>query len=247
MTDGLSRTTAGECNVFSADRLGNSVSYWIALFCLPQSLASGSLDPFLLPGAFLHSYCAPGLLYASRVLFAFGHTYPFPILHILPLGDIRMKQHNWKPYAIWILITEAVGALSGWLTREGNQIFQQTAQQPPLSPPPLVFPIVWGILYALMGFSAARIYLSSPSIARSRGLNLYIAQLVVNFFWSLIFFNAQAFGFAFVWLLLLWALVLAMILTFRTIDPLAAWLQVPYLIWLTFAAYLNLGVWYLNR
>jgi tryptophan-rich sensory protein len=89
--------------------------------------------------------------------------------------------------------------------------------------------------------------LAPSSSDRSNGLNLFIAQLVVNFFWSLIFFNAQAYGFAFLWLLLLWALVLAMILTFRKVDPLAAYLQIPYLLWLSFAAYLNLGVWYLNR
>lgn len=158
-----------------------------------------------------------------------------------------MKRHNWKTYVFWILLTEAVGGLSGWLTREGTKIFNETIIQPPLSPPPLVFPIVWGILYALMGISAARIYLSTKSPERSRGLNLYFAQLVVNFFWSLIFFNAQAFGFAFLWLLLLWGLVLWMILTFRKVDPIAAWLQIPYLLWLTFAAYLNFGVWYLNR
>ena len=157
-----------------------------------------------------------------------------------------MKKSNWKTYAFWILITEAVGALSGWLTREGSKIFSQSVAQPPLSPPAILFPIVWGILYALMGISAARIYMAPPSQERSRGLNLYIAQLVVNFFWSLIFFNAQAYGFAFFWLLLLWALVLWMILTFRKLDPLAAWLQIPYLLWLTFAAYLNFGVWYLN-
>lgn len=219
----------------------------LPFFVCPNPWRREVWTPSCSPAPSFIAIAHPACCTQAGYFFAFRSTYPSLILHILSLGDIRMKQHNWKPYAIWILITEAVGALSGWLTREGNQIFQQTAQQPPLSPPPLVFPIVWGILYALMGFSAARIYLSSPSIARSRGLNLYIAQLVVNFFWSLIFFNAQAFGFAFVWLLLLWALVLAMILTFRTIDPLAAWLQVPYLIWLTFAAYLNLGVWYLNR
>ena len=157
-----------------------------------------------------------------------------------------MKSKNWKPYLIWILLTEAVGALSGWITREGNQIFQETILQPPFSPPAILFPIVWGILYALMGFSAARIWLSEPSSSRSLGLNLYIAQLIVNFFWSLIFFNAQAFGFAFLWILLLWVLVLAMILTFRKVDPLAAWLLIPYLLWLTFAAYLSFGVWQLN-
>lgn len=158
-----------------------------------------------------------------------------------------MNKSNWKTYAFWILATEAVGAISGWLTREGTRIFNETIIQPPLSPPSVVFPIVWGLLYALMGISAARIYTSPQSRARSKGLNLYIAQLVLNFFWSLIFFNAQAFGFAFIWLLLLWVLVLKMILTFQKVDPLASKLQLPYLLWLTFAAYLNFGVWYLNR
>lgn len=158
-----------------------------------------------------------------------------------------MKQHTWITYALWILLAEGIGALSGWLTREGTEIFNQTVIQPPLSPPEIVFPIVWGILYALMGISAARVSRTPPSGTRSRGLNLFVIQLVVNFFWSLIFFNAQAFGFAFLWLLLLWFLVLWMILTFRQTDPIAAKLQIPYLVWLTFAAYLNFGVWYLNR
>ena len=151
-----------------------------------------------------------------------------------------------KPIILSILVAEAVGALSGFLTREGMKLFTDAVAQPPLSPPPLLFPIVWTILYALMGYGSARIWLSTPSPDRSRALNLYAIQLVVNFFWSLIFFNAQAFGFAFFWLLLLWVLVLLMILAFDKVDPLSAKLQVPYLIWLTFAAYLNLGVWYLN-
>ena len=106
-----------------------------------------------------------------------------------------------------------------------------------------LFPIVWGILYALMGVSAARV----ASTESRYGLNLFIAQLVVNFFWSLLFFNAQAFGFAALWLALLWILVFLMILAFRKSDPLAALLQLPYLLWLSFALYLNVGVWYLNR
>jgi len=127
------------------------------------------------------------------------------------------------------------------------QVYAQTILQPPLSPPGWVFPVVWTVLYALMGISAARIYLVPASKERSLGLNLFITQLVVNFFWSPVFFNLQAFGFAFLWLLLLWILVLWMILSFRETDGLAAALQIPYLLWLTFAAYLNLGVWYLNR
>ena len=147
----------------------------------------------------------------------------------------------------WILLAEAVGALSGWLTREGTQIYAQTIVKPPLSPPGWVFPVVWAILYVLMGIGAAKVYQAPASKTRSMGLNLFITQLVVNFFWSPIFFNLQAFGLAFFWLLLLWGLVLWMILAFRKVEPLAAKLQIPYLLWLTFAAYLNLGVWYLNR
>ena len=158
-----------------------------------------------------------------------------------------MKLKNWKTYAFWIALAEGVGALAGFLSRDANKLFNETAAQPPLSPPAIVFPIVWGILYALMGISAARVSLHPDSTERSRGLNLFIVQLIVNFFWTLIFFNAGAYGFAFLWLLLLWVLVLWMILTFWRTDPVAALLQIPYLLWLTFAAYLNYGVWMLNR
>lgn len=158
-----------------------------------------------------------------------------------------MKKSTWKTYAFWILFSEAVGALSGWLTRDGTKIYNETIAQPPLSPPSIVFPIVWGILFALMGIGAARIYLSPASGARSRSLLLFLIQLSFNFFWSIIFFNFQAFGFAFIWLIILWLLILLMILSFRKVDRLAAWLQIPYLLWVTFAAYLNFGVWLLNK
>ena len=158
-----------------------------------------------------------------------------------------MKTRNRNTYAFWILLSLGTGILSGWLSREGTARFSETALQPPLSPPAILFPIVWTILYLLMGISAARVSLTLPSRERSRGLNLFVAQLIVNFFWSPIFFNARAYGFALLWLLLLWVLVGLMILSFRKTDPTAALLQIPYLIWLTFAAYLNAGVWYLNK
>lgn len=157
-----------------------------------------------------------------------------------------MKKANFKTYTFWILLAEAVGALSGWLSRKGMKAYESTIIQPPLSPPSWLFPVVWIILYALMGIGAARIYAAPRGPDRSKGLNLYISQLIVNFFWSLIFFNAQAFGFALLWLILLWTLVLWMIVEFRQVDKLAGNIQIPYLIWLTFATYLNLGVWYLN-
>ena len=158
-----------------------------------------------------------------------------------------MLKKNWKTYAFWILLSEAVGALSGWLTREGTKAYQASILQPPLSPPAIVFPIVWSILFALMGIGAARVYLTSPSGRRTRALTVFLLQLLFNFFWSIIFFNAQAFGFAFVWLIILWVLILWMIRAFFKVDRAAALLQIPYLLWVTFAAYLNAGVWLLNR
>ena len=157
-----------------------------------------------------------------------------------------MKKKTWKIYAFWIILAEAVGALSGWLTRDGMKAYTETIAQPPLSPPSWIFPIVWTILYALMGIGAARVSLAPQSKERSLGLNLFVIQLIVNFFWSPIFFNAQAFGTALLWLILLWLLVLAMILVFRKVDKSAGNIQIPYLLWLTFAAYLNYGVWQLN-
>lgn len=155
------------------------------------------------------------------------------------------KKKLWT-YAAWILLAEGIGALSGWLSRDGMKLYSQTVVQPPLSPPMILFPIVWGLLYALMGIGAARVWLTAPSPDRSRGINLFLSQLIFNFFWSLIFFNAAAYGFALLWLMVLWILVLLMILAFNRTDPLGAWLQIPYLLWLTFAAYLNFGVWRLN-
>ena len=157
-----------------------------------------------------------------------------------------MKKKHIGTYVLWILFAEAVGALSGWLTKDGAEIYSQSIAQPPLSPPAIVFPIVWGILFALMGIGAAIIYLAPPSSARSRSLLIFLIQLFFNFFWSIIFFNLQAFGFALIWLLILWAMIIWMIVSYSKVAPLAAWLQVPYLLWVTFAAYLNLGVWLLN-
>ena len=158
-----------------------------------------------------------------------------------------MNWKKWKPYVISAAIALAVGGLSAVLSMEGMMLYEQTALKPPLTPPGWIFSIVWTILYALMGISSARIWLTPESKERSKGLNLYVVQLIVNFFWSLLFFNAQAYGLAALWLILLWILVLLMILEFSKVDKLAAWLQIPYLIWLTFAAYLNLGVWFMNR
>lgn len=157
-----------------------------------------------------------------------------------------MKNEKWKIYGLWIGLAEAVGLLSGLMSREGIARYGQSVIKPPLSPPQILFPVVWGVLYALMGIGAGRVYLAANGPQRNRGLNLFVAQLIVNFFWSLIFFNLQAFGLAFFWLLVLLTLVIWMTYTFYKIDPPAVWLQIPYIVWLTFAAYLCAGVWALN-
>ena len=149
---------------------------------------------------------------------------------------------NWKQYALWIGLAEVVGGISALLTREGMKLYDAAVTQPPLSPPMWLFPVVWTVLYALMGISAARISTLSPTAATVCGQKFFFTQLIFNFFWSIIFFNLQAYWAAFLWLLLLWAQVLGMILCYAKEDRTAAWLQVPYLAWLTFAGYLNFWV-----
>ena len=153
-----------------------------------------------------------------------------------------------KSYITFILISLGVGVLSALLTRGNMDLYNQIVR-PPLSPPSILFPIVWTILYILMGISAAMVWNDrdiNPRAAAS-GLRLFALQLGVNFLWSLIFFNLRAFLFAFIWLLLLWLLIVLMISRFNIISITAGKLQLPYLIWVTFAGYLNLAIYLLNR
>ena len=157
-----------------------------------------------------------------------------------------MNKNKTKVYGISIAISLVIGGLSALFTMMGMENYR-LADKPALTPPEIVFPIVWTILYLLMGISAARVWIASEDKGSNGGLMLNAIQLVVNFFWSIIFFTLQAYGFAFFWLLFLWLLVLLMIISFSKTDKLAAYLQVPYLLWLTFAAYLNFMVWMLNK
>ncbi len=147
--------------------------------------------------------------------------------------------------SISILIPLSVGALSAMLTRNSMDIYQNL-NQPPLSPPGWVFPVVWTLLYILMGVSSWLIY-KSDSFYRKSSLRLYAIQLAVNFFWTIIFFNLQMYLFAFIWLLLLLVLIILMIAGFSRINKTAAYLLIPYFLWVCFAGYLNLGVYLLNK
>ena len=152
-----------------------------------------------------------------------------------------------KALIICLLIPLAVGGLAAALTMDSMAQFAALAQ-PPLSPPGWVFPVVWTILYLLMGWASFLVWKSgAPQAAKKRTLGLYGVQLVVNFVWPLLFFRAGLYGFALIWLVILLVLVAETMLAFGRIDRRAAWLLAPYLLWLLFAAYLNAGVWLLNR
>ena len=147
----------------------------------------------------------------------------------------------------FIAIPLIVGGLAALLTNDSMNIFK-SLEKPPLSPPGWLFPVVWTILYTLMGISAYLIAIGNAApIDKAKALAIYTYQLIVNFLWSIFFFNFEWYLFSFIWIILLWILVLLMIQGFYKINRTAAYLNIPYLIWITFAAYLNFGIWWLNR
>jgi len=153
---------------------------------------------------------------------------------------------NKRLLLLCIGIPLAVGAAASLLTGGGMEVFS-SVEKPPLSPPGWLFPVVWTILYTLMGISSYVILESDTDKEQKEGaIRIYVYQLIVNFLWPTFFFNFRWYGFSFFWLILLWILVIIMILRFREINKLASYMNIPYLIWLTFAAYLNWGIWLLN-
>ena len=150
-----------------------------------------------------------------------------------------MKRSN---YIVYPAIAVGVGALAGLITRQSVKEVFPLLEKPPLSPPAVVFPIVWTALYILMGVGLAAVKnAGGPESARAE--RLWWAQLAVNFSWTLVFFLAGAYLAALFVLILLFGLVVAMTAAFGKLSPPAARLQAPYLLWLAFAGYLNAGIW----
>ena len=146
-----------------------------------------------------------------------------------------------------IAIPLVIGGISAFLTRGSMEVFE-SLNQPPLSPPGWLFPIVWTILYTLMGIASYLVLESNADPDKiSSAMTIYIWQLAVNFLWPTFFFNFGWYLFAFVWLVFLWILVLITTLRFLNVSKIAGILMIPYLLWTTFACYLNFGVWFLNR
>ena len=154
-----------------------------------------------------------------------------------------MNEKSRSPLIISILIPLAVGSLSSLLSR--SMTTYSSISKPDFSPPSYVFPIVWTILYVLMGISSYIIY-DSDSPAKGRALKIYMLQLFFNFCWSIIFFRFNLYLFALIWLIVLNALICLMIKEFYKISPLAAYLQIPYLLWCVFAALLNFLIYKMN-
>ena len=151
------------------------------------------------------------------------------------------------PYAALIAIPILVGTLAAYLTRENMDVYEVIVR-PPLSPPALLFPIVWTVLYVLMGVSSARVFLKKDidKNAASSGLRAYFSSLVLNFGWSIIFFNIGAFFIAFLWLISMLYFIIKTVFCYGKIDKISAYLQVPYILWVTFAGYLNFAIFLLN-
>ena len=150
---------------------------------------------------------------------------------------------QWKNLITCLAIPLAVGSLSALLTRDSMKTFNSITK-PVLAPPGWLFPIVWTILYILMGIASYLVLTSGKP--NDIALTVYGIQLVFNFFWSIIFFNLTLYLFAFIWLVLLWLLILKTALLFHQISKPAGYLMVPYLLWVTFAGYLNFSIYLLN-
>lgn len=163
------------------------------------------------------------------------------------MGDDTMKKFkiHWLNLIVSIMFSLGVGALSSILTKDYYNTYSSIIR-PMLSPPSIVFPIVWSILYILMGISSYIVY-SSHSRSKYSALTIYVVQLVLNGLWSIVFFNMHRYLLSFIVLIALWVLILSMAYRFKQIDRLSGILQVPYLLWVTYAGYLNFSIYILNR
>lgn len=160
-------------------------------------------------------------------------------------GGGRLKTSR-KKLIICLAIPLAVGGISALLTKNGMEKFK-SLNQPPLSPPGWLFPVVWTVLFLMMGAASYLVWRSGrPSRSVRRALLLYGVQLGFNFLWSILFFNLSLYLAAFIWLVALWLLILAAAVEFYRVSRGAGYLMVPYLLWVAFAGYLNFGVFLLN-
>lgn len=146
----------------------------------------------------------------------------------------------------WLVLCFAVAAVSSLFSRHNIPTWYAELVKPPLSPPDWVFAPVWTVLYAFMAIAAWLVWKTRPSGCRIRGLRFFSVQLWFNLLWSWIFFSRHQIGTALIDLAVLWIAIVLTILNFRKMNATATWLMGVYLAWVTFAVYLNFGLWRLN-
>lgn len=154
-----------------------------------------------------------------------------------------MKKIDVKKLIFYILITLIIGSLPAFFINISAKY--KPLIKPPLSPPGILFPIVWSILFILMGISIYRIMMSNDA-KKSEARLIYFIQLIINALWTPIFFGFNQYFLGFLWVLMLIILVVTMLLIFYKIDKISAYLNIPYFIWLLFACYLSFGIYVLN-
>jgi len=161
------------------------------------------------------------------------------------MGVVSLRK-NRKCLLACLAVPLAVGGLSAFFTRDGMEKFKDL-DKPPLTPPGWLFPVVWTILFLLMGIASYLVWKNGrPRQAVRWALTLYGVQLGFNFLWSMLFFNMGLYLAAFFELIALWLLILLTALQFYRLSRAAGYLLAPYLLWVAFAGYLNLGVYFLN-
>jgi benzodiazapine receptor len=148
--------------------------------------------------------------------------------------------------AVSVALTLGVGAVAGLFTAQAIPDWYATLNQPSFNPPNGVFGPVWTILYILMGISLFLVWKTDPGWERNRAIVVFMLQLLLNFGWSFLFFYFKRIDLALVEIIGLWVSILAMISLFYKIRPIAAYLNIPYLLWVTFATMLNAGYYLLN-
>ena len=147
---------------------------------------------------------------------------------------------------IAIALPLALGAIAGFFTSGSVQGWYSSLVKPSFSPPNWVFGPVWTILYVLMGISFYLVWTQPVSKKRNSGIVIFLMQLTLNFAWSFLFFYFHQIGLALIEIILLWILIVAMIIQFYKIVPIAAFINIPYLLWVSFATVLNGSYYFLN-
>ena len=148
--------------------------------------------------------------------------------------------------ALCITVPLLIGGISGFATATSINDWYVSINKPSFNPPNYLFGPVWTTLYILMGISFFMILQSPANEFRKKAVTIFCIQLFLNFWWSFIFFKFQLLGLAFIEIILIWISIITMITLFYKINKTAALLQIPYLLWVSFASVLNGSIWFLN-